>query len=261
MDEASASPIIDDELWLKARDHISKAYSSSTALPLCLQILDTFASISKMNYRTDLMEFIHESKLEDFLEETGDMVLVSTMHKAKGKQFDSVYLMLNSFSCSGDKKRAVYVALTRAKSALHIHTNTDYFDRFDLPGILRKNDSHDYPEPDEILLELGHRDVMLGYFRYRQKVIPSLRSGDKLKLDGDHLCLPDPGSARVVKLSRRCAEQLEEAGKKGYRVCSAEIRFIVWWKGQDEPEESAIILPNLYLLKEPHDERERNQED
>ena len=80
-------------------------------------------------------------------------------------------------------------------------------------------------------------------------------------MDGEYLCLPNPGSTRVAKLSKRCIEQLEEVGKRGYRVCSAEIRFIVWWKGQDDPEESAIILPNLYLIKESDNEYDRNQKD
>ena len=56
-------------------------------------------------------------------------------------------------------------------------------------------------------------------------------------------------------------EQFEEVNNKGYRVCSTAIRFIVWWKGQDDPEESVIILPNLYLIKEPNYENDRNPKD
>ena len=45
------------------------------------------------------------------------------------------------------------------------------------------------------------------------------------------------------------------------RLDRSDICFIVWWKGQDDPEESAIILPNLYLIKESDNEHDSNQKD
>ena len=72
--------------------------------------------------RTDLIEFIHESNLEDFIEDAANTILVSTMHKAKGREFDRVYLLLNRSDLSeASAKRVVYVALTRARRELHVH--------------------------------------------------------------------------------------------------------------------------------------------
>jgi len=75
--------------------------------------------------------FIRESKLEDFLGDDGETIFVSTIHKAKGKEFENVFIMLENCDLSSDeKKRPLYVAMTRAKQNLFIHpivtTLTDF---------------------------------------------------------------------------------------------------------------------------------------
>ena len=45
-----------------------------------------------MPFITDFIEFIRESRYEDFVEQ--DVVFVSTLHKAKGKEFDNVNYIL-----------------------------------------------------------------------------------------------------------------------------------------------------------------------
>ncbi|GHB40002.1 ATP-binding domain-containing protein [Mongoliitalea lutea] len=50
------------------------------------------------------------------------MVLVSTIHKAKGKEFDEVFLMLSNATCvDNSERRLLYVGMTRAKSRLSTH--------------------------------------------------------------------------------------------------------------------------------------------
>lgn len=95
---------------------------------LCLNIIREFELIHpKTKYKSDLRLFISESKIEDFTEAGADTILVSTMHKSKGREFDNVYLMLNHFDMSTDeKRRLLYVAMTRAKERLVIHYNGSF---------------------------------------------------------------------------------------------------------------------------------------
>ena len=244
------SPIIDDELWELAKDKLSEQYKDSACLPLCVRMLDTFAGVNKRKYRSDFLEFLHESRIEDFIKTFGDSVLVSTMHKAKGREFDAVYLMLGDYDLSADAaKRAVYVGMTRAKSALRIHTNTAYFDRFDLPTLERAVDANEYGEPDELLLQLTHRDVVLDYFKSRKDAVLALRSGDMLLMNGDYLKTAELSSQRIAKLSQSCRDGLAGLAEKGYAVSFARVRFVVAWHGADDEEESAIVLPDLYLKR------------
>lgn len=54
---------------------------------------------------------------------------------------------------------------------------------------------------------------------------------------------------RVLKFSKACLQRLEEFSRKGYQPDKAVIRFIVAWKAEEDNEESAVILPNLYLKR------------
>lgn len=168
-------PVLDEALWQKAKEALKRVYQRSTCLPLCLKILETWESINSTKYRNDLELFLHESKLEDFYEETEGTVCVSTLHKSKGREFDRVWRLLNRYDFSTDeRKRAVYVGMTRAKSELHIHTDSTFFDTLLPQGIQRKVEERVYPEPDELLLELTHRDVVLDYFKDKKRLILSL---------------------------------------------------------------------------------------
>ncbi|HEX2955487.1 MAG TPA: ATP-binding domain-containing protein [Chitinispirillaceae bacterium] len=70
-----------------------------------------------------------DAKLEDFITTNGETIFVSTIHKAKGKEFDTVFIMLNGCNPdTDDKRRQLYVAMTRAKHKLSIHLNGHYLD-------------------------------------------------------------------------------------------------------------------------------------
>ncbi len=78
-------------------------------------------------YKTDWKTFLFESKLEDFTKLDNETIFVSTIHKAKGKEFNNVFLLLNGFTPNTDEeKRQLYVAITRAKTNLAIHYNGTY---------------------------------------------------------------------------------------------------------------------------------------
>ena len=249
--DSEFSRTVDEECWNNGKKKLADFYAGSANLPLCMKILDTFAAVNKKLFRSDFVEFLHESKVEHFIYEPGETVLVSTIHKAKGHEFDNVYIMLNGYDFSSDAdKRAVYVGMTRAKNTLYIHTNTTFFDRFSLPSVERRVDAAAYDEPEEIMLQLTHRDVYLDYFKLRQKQNIGLRSGDALSLDGSGLKTVGKHSCCAVKLSQACRERLAGLAEKGYKVDRAAVRFTGFWKGQDDEEETLIVLPELYLRRQ-----------
>ncbi|MBQ8620808.1 MAG: RecQ family ATP-dependent DNA helicase [Oscillospiraceae bacterium] len=244
-------PTISDSAWTNAVNELNAAYGKSTCLPVCMKLLDTFASTSKTKYRTDLIEYIHESNYDDFIEDARNTVLVSTMHKAKGREFDQVYLMLNRYDNTQDSsKRALYVALTRAKKELSVHYYGGFMEGKPVTGVQYRQDMTLYPEPNEIVLQLGHKDVVLDFFKNRKAEILSLRSGQPLFAEDNYLLYKDCDKRRkLVKLSQKAQKQIETLYKKGYRILNAEIRFVVAWKNDDDAEEHAIVLPTLYFVK------------
>ena len=92
-------------------------------------------------------EFLFESKLEDFCGEGDATIFVSTIHKAKGREFDTVYMLLDNQEANKEEDvRKLYVGLTRAKQDLYIHCNTPLFYNNEKQNIHYQHDMLIYPE-------------------------------------------------------------------------------------------------------------------
>lgn len=251
IDTKLKSPVIDDTLWAAAKKRLAEVYADSACLPNCLNMLSEFESVNRVKFRTDLDEFIKESNYEDFYSNECEAVYVSTIHKSKGREFDTVYLLLkNVYANNDEEKRKLYVALTRAKNSLYIHCNTDVFKKYFIGGIINREDTRDYDDPLEISLQLSHKDVVLNYFKDKKETILKLRSSCKLGISDSYLSAEVNGrTVRVVKFSKAFSEKLEHLANKGYEPVSANIAYIVAWQGEEDADESAIILPVVRFKK------------
>ncbi len=248
IDKRLSSPVISDEIWNLAKNQLKAFYKSSECLENCLQLISEFETINKTKYRTDLEEFIRESKYEDFYSVENDTVFVSTIHKAKGREFDCVYMMLNNVVLNDDEqKRKIYVGITRAKEELHIHYNTNIF--IDAPVDITE-DTRTYSEPETLILQFTHRDVVLDFFKEKDTMVRCLRSGDILQLREGYLAVPVKGQlCNIVKLSKACLEKVRQLNDKGYIPVSAKVRYVVLWRGKDDKKETAIVLPEIAFGK------------
>ena len=247
-------PVIQDEVWNAARDNLKRVYARSSCLPYVLNFMSKFERTTKEKYWTDFLEFAYESSLEDFNDFSGADVIVSTIHKSKGYEFDNVYMLVKKGYQQDDAQmRKYYVGMTRAKKGLFIHTNSDIFSGLD--GCRYFTDKSVYSMPEEIVLQLTHKDVFLDFFKTRKKEILSMRSGDSLAFFENrlyHIGEHDERGFCVAMLSVSMKEKLNLWREKGYEVVAASVRFVVAWKAKDaqpdEPE-SAIILPDLKLRR------------
>ena len=239
--------IISDQVWVNAKRELVNKFRNSSKLEICNNIIQNFeATNPKKKYKSDLEVFIRESKLEDFFYENGETIFVSTIHKAKGKEFDNVFLMLENINPATDAtKRQLYVAMTRAKQNLTIHLNGNYFDGITIEGLERINNKEVHSPPNELAMHLTYKDIWLDYFSRRQHLISTLKSGDDLVLNGDE-CLNSNGQS-VLKFSQHCITSIEGMRKKGYELKKAKVNFIVYWKKEGEEQEIKIILPELYF--------------
>jgi len=141
--------IISDEVWANAKSEMRKKFQQSSKLEVCNNLIKQFEdSNSKKKYKSDLDVFVRESKLEDFYNENGETIFVSTIHKAKGKEFDNVFIMLENFNPATDEaKRQLYVAMTRAKRNLTIHLNGNYLDNLTTENLESVEDREEHFHP------------------------------------------------------------------------------------------------------------------
>lgn len=258
IDKKLETPKIPDELWDFAKKELNRKYAGSECLGQIRRMIKAFEDTHKAKYRTDLQEFIYESGYEDFYDDDGKVISVSTIHKAKGKEFDTVYMMIKdgqiATGISRDKKdeerRLLYVGMTRAKNNLVIHTNTGIFDAYRSDGIVHARDEKNYGEPSEIILQTTHRDVFLDFFIGKEKIICGLRSGDPLYAEENYLTARANGRTyRVAKFSKSFAEKLDKFKSAGYLPTKAAVGFIVAWKKEKEEREIPILLADITLTK------------
>ena len=252
IDKRVTTPLIPDDLWEEAKHATFEIYDNSECLPLIKRCVELFEKTYRAKYRTDLWEFVLESSVEDFCDVSNAEAVVSTIHKAKGREFDDVYMLLSDNPYKDEALfRQYYVGITRAKNRLFIHTNSDLFSR--LPSNIQNNDTKQYPMPEEIVLQLSHKDVFLDFFKNIKQEVLALRSGDPLILEDSYFLTPSTHRA-VAKLSTKMQESIASWKKKGYCISSASVRFVVAWKPKDAPKEepeTAVLLIDLVLVQKP----------
>ena len=221
--------VISKDKWVEAKQRTIKTYASSTCLNIMLHFFADFEMTHKSYYRSDLREYIFESDIEDFIAADASSVFVSTIHKAKGREFDTVYL-LSSVPDGRDinDMRAYYVGLTRAKKKLCLITNppADY---------------------TSISIALSMRDVWLDFFKERKEAVLRLRSGDTLQYKDGYLL--DNHGFNIVALSASGKEKLKGWIDKGYEVTSVKVSYTLAWKPKDSKIDYGVCLANIVLSK------------
>ena len=220
---------ISKEKWHEAKRRTLETYASSTCLNIMRHFFADFEAIHKIYYRSDLYEFVFESNIEDFIASDDKSVFVSTIHKAKGREFDTVYLM--SAVPDGrqvEDMRAYYVGLTRAKRNLYLVTNppTEY---------------------SSISIALNMHDIWLDYFKGRKETVLLLRSGYSLQYKDGYLY--NQQGISVAALSAAGKDKIKAWTDKGYEVTRAKVSYTLAWRPKNSETEYAVCLANIVLSK------------
>ncbi len=236
------------------RQTLTKFQSSINieAIANCLSCFEKefLSALERGIYLSDFESFLFESSLESFHKQ-GPEIEISTIHKAKGREWDNVYLSLKDINTVNDEIiRTIYVGITRAKNCLNVHFHQGLFPK-QLWPINQDNDVYD--EPKEILLQLGHKDVYLDFFKSKYFIIQQLVAGQELSFSNSNFSVEIGTKIQVVaKLSKLFCGIMSSFADKGYIVSRSYIRHIVYWGYEDENgiyKEIPIILPDIWLLK------------
>lgn len=241
--------ILDDQ-WDAARRALKMRHPTGQGIELCHNMLEAFETANPTRkYLNDFLLFLRESRMEDFMGNVpGDVILVSTMHKAKGREFDTVFMLApHPGTFTPEIRRQWYVALTRARTNLIILTHSPVFDTLHANDIQRITESQQTDTPAEFPVFLSLSDIHLGASAALARAIEKARSGDWLQADDEGMMLAD-GRGAVV-FSKKFISQLLVHKRRGYRPTGGRIEFIVWWRDLNTEREHRIILPSLTLSR------------
>lgn len=244
------SPLIAEEEWAAAKRELKTHFDNSSKKDLVNAVIRAFEEANTLKkYKSDWEAFLYESKAEDFINIDSEIVYVSTIHKAKGREFDNLYILLRGFIPRTDEeKRQFYVAITRVKSRLAIHYSDKFLKPFIVDGLNYGEDRNTYPEPQQLTVYLTHKDVQLGYFEYVQHRLKTLFSGDLLQTTEDGLS--NSSGQQVLKYSQKFRALIKSFIERGFAITEVRINYIVYWKNEKNDKELKIILPVLLLKKD-----------
>lgn len=236
------------EIWQSVKSAVRKRYQRTLWIDTVLNLMDDFEKTNRKGYYlSDFYSYIRESKSEDFRFGSSQAIWVSTYHKAKGKEFDNVFILFNVSPPYKDEfKRALYVAMTRAKHHLHIHTKGNNLQKYATRETEITNDENTYSEPEQFSVQLAHDDVMLGYFQTVQNEISRLKSGDRLLVNRDGC--KDAAGHFIIRFSAKFIEEIKKYDVRGFKPDKASVLFIVYWR-KDIEKEVLIVLPEIYFEK------------
>lgn len=243
--------LIEDERWEAAKRSLKKEFGHTQSWEVCRNIILNFEQAYSRKYHSDWTNYLFESKLEDFYSVQGETIVVSTIHKAKGKEFDNVFLLLhnNIDSLSDEKKREIYVAITRAKQNLFIHTNGQYLCQLAKGIADYRIDNHTYPAPQSLCYTLTHRDLWLDFFIdfHCQEAISHLKSG--MPLRPTETGCTDFANNDILRFSKKFKETVNDLIQKGYMLEEASVNFVVYWERQEDKKEARIVLPKVVFRR------------
>ncbi len=239
--------------WKATIQRFKDNFSKSEDLEFVVRAIEIFESATQRIYLLDWREYCDQLRVEDVMFPDKDKVFVTTMHKAKGKEFDHVFLLLDHYQTERDvaKVRAVYVALTRAKDRLEIHCNAPLFDHFDVPA-LEVVAGDERVSIDFWVMECGLDDVVLGHFHKINTMLASenLISCARLLIDqGTEMALIDDKGNKLVQWSAKMRDFLSNQLLHGFVLKEAKVAHVVYWKDKKNTQECRVILPRLTFQK------------
>ena len=247
----------------KSRENSDIIYKKSKNNVLKNQVLDKFAEHYELEIKKSQNHFIgvfaqylYEITFDEF-EFSKTKVVVSTMHKAKGKEWDEVYICAQQDFIKTKPqqaeydKRLAYVAITRAKSRLYIHSKTPLFDKFS-NYFDEVNDCNTQFEPIKtIVLLMTLKDIALSDCYSKTGVLKSQpMAGEVVDVvkKSQHIKIVKNGH-QIATLSKEMIGKIKT--KKGYKLDNkAQIEDVVEWIDKQDQEKYRQVLCKIYLSKE-----------
>jgi ATP-dependent DNA helicase RecQ len=254
------SGVIFENDWLNAVETFKKQLTKNKHSQTCLEVLYKFhEAYPDKKMLIDWWDYCREIKMEDAIHADSKSIIVSTMHKAKGKEFDHVFMLVENYEFESDEaKRLLYVASTRAKESLYIHTNSSFYEDINLAEIGHLKYEGELHEPYYYDLILNHKEVNLNSQKYprAKKIIEKLKTDEPLMSDVKKFSdseapgLSKSGEGNMLLFSRDFIKnKLIPFKERGYELVSANVEYLVYWYDRQEDKEYKIVLPKLRFEK------------
>ncbi len=250
---SSENKIINQKLFDDARSHIKNEYAESGKLLVALGHIAEFEEKHELLTLSLWNTYAYEVNVEE-LESVQSKVVVSTIHRTKGKEFDEVHVILQKEHNQNDLDyfyRLYYVALTRAKSKLHIHSYPikpfQALENLDVKVHYNKVES--FNSKRNLVFVMGLGDVFLGFTPQQSTDIKSF-SGmtvEVLENQSGSYSIRQEGF-EVARTSKGFRIKLQRYLSKGYVFGECFIEYVAHYYLSDKKRYNKVVLCRINLV-------------
>ena len=249
--EAAHEREIPADIWASLRSEIIEIYGKTKHIDIALEIIDRFSNIYKHLFYREWLNYTLEMRINDFSKSDGD-ITVLTIHRAKGREYNTVYLMVPDYKYTvDDNLRLLYVAITRAKRNLFIFSNNNFFKTLADETAVIIDDDFEYAEPRHLSVHLNYKGVNLNFFKSGRTIntMNNVHSGTPLEyMESDNTFYMDQRHACMM--SKEGRSELDNWFSKGFRVKEAEAEYVVNWYCSESDKTYPVVLPKIILEKD-----------
>ncbi|HOI83938.1 MAG TPA: 3'-5' exonuclease, partial [Campylobacterales bacterium] len=231
----------------KAKARLDLEFRGSKNLKLAHQVIDKFEDeheeeikTAQNHYLLMFKEYLREISFDEF-EDTKARIIVSTMHKSKGKEFESVYVGIEpDFVKNGYDTRLLYVAITRAKTNLYINVKDGILDKYKhLAGAYGEH-AKTYQSPSKIVFMMSLADIFLSSEESGRGIsMTKPKAGEKVSIAkygaGFRISKNRVTIAMLAKPSAdKLSQKILDKEQKGYVLLEeCQIEYVVRWNDKE----------------------------
>lgn len=242
---------IEPNTWNSAKVQFLEQSENQSHTPLIHKSIELFEKQFTHAPISEWKTYLRELRAEDLRLEEQGKVFLSTLHKAKGREFDEVHILLQDYPVVSDAQvRNLYVAITRAKKRLHIHTNHSTFRQYShqVEGLSYWENEEEYQYPAEITIACSLRDIALYYCDMPRvkEAIHALGYGDLLFIDQMEEGLMNAQELPVLRFSKAFLESYRQWIAHGYRFYRAQPKYFLYWF--DQKKEKEVLVPIVHIF-------------
>ena len=222
---------LDENLVWWAYEEAKKRYQNSKNIGVLYGVVKGFIKDHEMYTQSLWQTYLEEISSEQFTSDS-NRVLVSTIHKSKGKEFDTVVLVAYKQAVNDDFRRLFYVGMTRAKKSLIIITDHEVFNQNVQSQTRCKFDAILYPEPNRKTLVMGLSDLWLSFQGGQDIQNVDLIAGTKATIEEVILSKPYfimQNGLMIARFSKKMNEQIKVLERQSYKIVDVEIENVIHW--------------------------------
>ncbi|QSZ42832.1 RecQ family ATP-dependent DNA helicase [Sulfurimonas aquatica] len=231
LDELLKDEDLTENLLWACYEKVKERYAGSKNMTIVYKIVKGFIDDHEV-YTPSLWHIYLDEISSEQLISTYNKVLVSTIHKSKGKEFDTVVLVAHQMKLNDDFIRLFYVGMTRAKKRLIIVTDNEVFSQQKTTSTENLDNNKNYAQPNKKTFVMGLSDLYMSYKSQHDKNKVTLIAGSEVSLEKRYPNKPYnlvQNNLFIGQFSQKMQNLINLHEEQEYKVINVAIENVIEW--------------------------------